>query len=391
MLPLTGAIKHYPWGSTDAIPGFLGREPDGQPWAEYWLGDHPDGPAISEDQRLNDLISRRPATLGQLSRAAHGDRLPYLVKLLSAATPLSIQAHPNRAQAEIGYAREDDADIALDAPERCFRDTWPKPEILIALGRFEALYGMRPAWRTAALLSQLNTPRLSPVVALLEETGSAPESLRDTFFRVLDGATAAMVAELGDAAKRATETDGPDAEFLDTIRQLTSNFPQDPSVVAALMLNRVSLNRGQAIYVASGVLHAYLRGDGLEVMASSDNVLRAGLTPKSVNRPVLREIGDFRAVEPVLLTAQPMAPGLSHYHTPTPEFAVWMLDGPCAELALPASDRARIVLGVSGRLRLHGHDDVILEQGGAYFVEADESLSAEGAGAAFLVAGGHSN
>lgn len=388
MLSLTGAIKHYAWGSTDAIPEFLGREPDGRPWAEYWLGDHPDGPALSDDQRLNDLISRRPASLGEPSRAAYGDRLPYLVKLLSAASPLSIQAHPNRAQAEAGYAREDEADIALDDPQRCFRDTWPKPEILIALSSFDALYGLRAAWRTAALLSQLNTPRLSPVVTLLEQTSAKPESMRDTFFRVLEGATAAMVSDLADAAARATDSAGPEAEFVDTIRQLTTHFPEDPSVVAALMLNRVTLARGQAIFVAAGVLHAYLRGDGVEVMASSDNVLRAGLTHKSVNRPVLREIGDFQVVEPALIAAEPVAPGLYHYPSPAPEFGVWLIDHPPAALTLPASATARIVFGSGGTLRLRSDEELTLEGGRAYFAEAGEPLTVEGTGQAFLVAGG---
>ena len=393
MYSLAGALKRYPWGSTDAIPALLGTEPDGTPWAEYWLGAHPDGPATTSDgRRLDDVISERPASLGAGSRAAFGDRLPFLVKLLSAASPLSIQAHPTRAQAEAGHARENAEGMAPGSPLRSFRDDWPKPEVIIALDTFDALVGFRQPAETARLLGAIGVESLAPVVAILAQAVPTAPSTREAFLAVVATATAAMVEDLAAALDGARAVDEAQAEFQETARLLTGTYPHDPSVLVALMLNRARLAPWEAIFVPAGTMHAYLRGTGVEVMGASDNVVRGGLTGKHVDLPVLVEIGDFQPADPTILTPQDEAPGLRSYATGAPEFGVRLVraDGPSIDL--PGQDRARLVLGLSGELTVQGTEStgaITVRRGDAVLSEAGEPVSVDGEGEAVLVSSAH--
>ncbi len=390
MFTLVGALKRYPWGSTDAIPALLGAQPDGMPWAEYWLGAHPDGPATTADgRRLDDVIAQRPESLGDGSRSAFGDRLPFLVKLLSAASPLSIQAHPSRAQAEAGHARENAAGMAPDSPLRSFRDDWPKPEVIIALDTFDALVGFREPARTAALLGALAVDELAPVVATLAAAEPTAEGTREAFLDVFATATQEMVAALTAALAASGPAGEADADFRETARLLTEAYPDDPSVLAALMLNHTRLEKWQAMFVPAGTMHAYLRGVGVEVMGASDNVVRGGLTGKHVDLPVLTEIGDFRPGTPSPLTGREVAPGLLTYDTGAPEFQVWLVRSPDGTLQLPAADRARLVVGLSGELSLAGATVAAVTRGDAVFVDAGEPLAVSGQGEAVLVSSAH--
>jgi mannose-6-phosphate isomerase len=269
---LRNGVQNYDWGSTDAIPRFLGTEAGSQPVAEMWIGTHPLKPSAV----LDDDGRERPLT------EIAGD-LPFMVKLLAADRPLSLQVHPSRDLAEIGYDREDAAGVPLDAPERVYKDRNHKPEMVYALSEFDSLIGFRPTAEILRVLSPLDTPlgqrladdlRADPgfagIVRRVEWLLSSdidPEQVRE----VVD--TCRALANVGMDIKRAYRTVGEIAE----------HYPEDIGVVISLMLNRMTLQPGEAAYLETGVMHAHLKGLCLEVMATSDNVLRAGLTSKHVD------------------------------------------------------------------------------------------------------------
>src|SRR5690606_14662358 len=177
MFRLGGIEQHYAWGTTDVIPGLLGREPDGEPFAEYWFGAHPFGDSpVDGGGTLAARLAQQPTDLlGEATAASFGGRLPYLVKFLSAASPLSLQAHPSRSQAEQGYARESLQGIPTNSPERAFRDDWPKPETIIALTPFEGLLGFREPTKTAQLFESLGVgDTLASVIGPLRERTTTP-------------------------------------------------------------------------------------------------------------------------------------------------------------------------------------------------------------------------
>ncbi|MCW2804961.1 MAG: manA, partial [Propionibacteriaceae bacterium] len=341
---LHGTIQPYAWGSTTAIAELLGTEPTGEPQAELWLGAHPSAPARLDDRGLDEVIREDPeAVVGAASVAEYGPRLPYLLKVLAAAKPLSLQAHPSRAEAEEGFAREEAAGVAIDAPDRTYRDDWPKPEALCSLGEMEALVGFREPAETYRLFAELKVPAALEVVAPLR-TGGA-EALAEVFERLLrmsDGelelvdTVAAAAAEVIRAAAAAEVTraataaevkaDGDLALFARTATELAEHYPRDRGVLAALLMNRVSCGRHQAMFLAAGNLHAHLHGTFVEIMANSDNVLRGGLTPKHIDVPELLKLLDFTPGRPDLIEGVEQTPGVFAYPTPAPEFALWRVE-----------------------------------------------------------------
>jgi len=379
MRRLEGTVQHYAWGSDTSLPRLLGREPDGEPWAELWLGAHPSAPSTVDGRSLLDLLAADPAAVGADSVRAFGPVLPYLLKVLTAARPLSLQAHPTRAQAEGGFAREEAAGIPLDAPERSYKDAWPKPELIVALGEFDALLGFADPAVTATEFARLGVPALDGLVAPLTTTGGA-DGLRAVFVGCCELTDRSLVEEVVAAAA----ADADRSTWCRTAVELGEAYPGDPGVLAALLMNRVTLAEHEALYLGAGVLHAYLHGDGIEVMASSDNVLRGGMTPKHVDVPELVTVVDFTPSPPSLVPVVEESLGVFRYETPAPEFALWRLevDG---TLALPAGDRGRIALATAGGVRLGELD---LAQGQSAWIEASEDVTASGAGRLFLAAPG---
>ncbi len=263
--------RDYAWGSTTAIAGLLGTTPSGAPEAELWLGAHPGSPA-----RILDSTQTDGATdLAHWTETS--GKLPYLLKVLAAASPLSLQAHPSSAQALAGFERENAEGLAPDSPERNYKDPFHKPEMIFALSDpFDALCGFREPTDGRAALERLagGDPAVAAFAATLD--GPAAEVLRRATEWLLGGAP--EVADVVDAVVAAArDAEGVDA---DTVRMLAAAFPGDPGIVLALLLNRVALGPGDALYLPAGNIHAYLRGLGIELMAASDNVLRGGLTPK---------------------------------------------------------------------------------------------------------------
>ena len=324
---LEGVIRNYEWGSASSIPSLLGRPPDGRPWAELWFGAHPSAPSLvgPTHQPLDTVVEADPvAALGSDVAGRFGS-LPFLVKLLAAAEPLSLQAHPSIAQAEAGHAREDAAGIALDAPNRSFRDRLHKPELICALTEFEALCGFRDPDATLAILATIDTPALDPIRVRIDAEPNAAGL--DALLAHLLTLDAAEAAALVDAVVAACGRPGPEigAGERAMAAALGARHPGDAGVITALLLNRVTLQPGEALFLGPGNLHMYLRGTGIEIMANSDNVLRGGLTPKHVDVPALLDVVDAEPIDPAI--QRPVAvDGVTVYDTPVPEFSLVRID-----------------------------------------------------------------
>ncbi|MCH6471127.1 mannose-6-phosphate isomerase, class I [Sinomonas terrae] len=411
---LLNTLRPYAWGSTTAIAQLLGREPSGGPEAELWIGAHPDSPSrvvsepsgegatssgddiSSEGARpsqgaspsqapgLDELISRDPeAALGAESVEAFGPRLPFLLKVLAAEHPLSLQVHPTLEQARAGFAAEEASGVERGAPHRNYKDDNHKPEMIFALSRFEALCGFRtPADAAArfelltALLAGQDAAEVTEQVAELLRGPDESEALREAFARLITGGS--QVRSAVQAAAAAIEGSGTDDAGLLTVAALATEYPEDPGVLVSLLLNRITLEPGEALALGAGNVHAYLSGLGIEVMASSDNVLRGGLTPKHVDVAELLGTVAFAAFPVPMVRPDESAlgqelyrPGFAEFqlqriHVPAPEAG---LDAPRPEPVPVAQSGAAVVLVVDGSLTLDTpKGDLVLARGDAAFV-----------------------
>ncbi|MER6301546.1 mannose-6-phosphate isomerase, class I [Kitasatospora sp. NPDC001539] len=364
---LVNTVRPYAWGSLTALPELLGQEPTGEPQAELWMGAHPGDPSRADrgagPQRLDELIAADPeGELGAASVAKFGPTLPFLFKVLAAGAPLSIQAHPTPDQARAGFAAENALGIPLDAPERSYRDDNHKPEMVCALGEFEGLCGFRRPAEAAGLMAGLAAPGLDPLIDLLSVEDES-EALRATLAAVLtmdDGTAAKTVRETAEALA-ARDTADPDSDYAPYAR-IAEDFPQDRGLIAALLLNHVRLRAGEALYLGAGVPHAYLSGVCVELQANSDNVLRAGLTPKHIDVPELLKVVVFepdaaRIVRPVPVDA---TPGEQLYPVPIDEFRLsrFELDGVEREID---GRTPQILLCTEGAVRLTAADSTTLD------------------------------
>ena len=380
MRRLTNPVRGYAWGSHTAIASLCGRPvPSAEPEAELWMGAHPSAPSLLSDEDgavpLTDFIANDPlAALGQPVLDRFGARLPFLMKLLAAEQPLSLQAHPDASQAVAGYAQERVAGLALDDPARNYADANHKPEVLVAIDEFDALCGFRDPARTALELASLGVPGLAPVVGDAGQTGTMAERLR--------GAVELLMAwpeeDRADLVAAVAGSGHPLAV------QLGRLYPGDIGVVVALLLNRVRLRPGEAVFMPAGNLHAYLSGFGLELMAASDNVLRGGLTPKRVDVAELLRVLRFEVLADPVLRPVELGPGLVTWAAPVPDFSLIRAEAPAgATVRLPMGG-PRIVCCVRGpaQLRTTGSEVTRLAAGDSVFVSATESaLELSGAGA----------
>jgi mannose-6-phosphate isomerase len=385
---LTGVIQPYAWGSRTAIPEFLGVDPTGQPQAELWLGAHPLAPSTVEGEPLDKLVAHDPVrVVGRASVETFGVRLPFLLKIIAAAQPLSLQAHPSREQAEAGYAREQAAGVPRDAPHRTYRDGWPKPELLCAFVETEALCGFREPSETYQMFERLAVDGALELVAPLADADMpAAERLRVAFSRLLrlTPDERSLISEVAQAAKAVQEPDDV-ASFARTARELNAYCPDDPGVLAALLMNRITLQPGDALYMPPGNLHAYLSGGGVEIMANSDNVMRGGLTRKYVNVDELLAILDFTPGLRGLITPVEESPGVWRYPTPASEFALWRLEPHAESVAVPATGSGRVLLVTDGELTaISATTKLDLGRGQAALLSAGEEAVMTGRGTAFV-------
>ncbi len=362
VLALEGIARHYEWGSPTAIPELMGVPPDGRPVAELWYGAHPDDPAVvpARRARLDELIAADPrGMLGPSVADRFGGRLPFLLKVLAAERALSIQVHPDLDQARQGFAAEDAAGIPRDAPERNYRDANHKPELICALSPLEALCGFRPVRRVAALLDAAGAAELAGVRAALE----GPDPLRTAFTEVLRNTDPrAAAAALLDRLSALREVDAGAAR---AVELTAADRPGDFGVVVTLLLNYTVLQPGEALFLPAGNVHAYLRGTGVEVMASSDNVLRCGLTGKHVDVPELLRITDFRPQSDLKQPGLPIGDGIA-YRPPVDDFSLARLG--VQPDASGLRGRPAVVLCTDGTVSVGG---VELRPGAAAFIPAD--------------------
>lgn len=373
MFKIVNTPRDYSWGSTTAIAGVLGTEPTGRPEAELWLGDHPANPARVKDtgEALTEWSTAHPDRFG-------GRPLTFLLKILAAESPLSIQAHPTPEQALAGFERENAAGIPIDSPVRNYRDANHKPEIIIALTDFSALCGFRPAPDRTRILDALDDAG-EPHSATLRE--HVDRGLEDAMRWILSGDD--NVRELADALSRETPATGDfvvdDARRV--ARSLAETFPGDPGIVVSILLNHVVLRPGEALFLPAGNIHAYLHGLGVEVMATSDNVLRGGLTPKHIDVPELLSVLDFTELaEPRI---DPDVNGsVRTFRPPVDDFAV--VDVNCDGHAEVSIQGPAIAVVTSGSLELRPAG-MTLAQGESVFIEANENLtSVAGSGRMFV-------
>jgi mannose-6-phosphate isomerase len=366
MQHLDAPIRGYAWGSRTAIAGLQGRPtPTEAPEAELWLGAHPGAPAVLADSGtpLDAAITADPVgLLGDDVAGEYGPRLPFLLKVLAAAEPLSLQAHPDPVQAAAGFAAEDAAGVPRNAPHRTYVDAHHKPELLVAVEEFDALCGFRSPAGSADLLAALGVPALAEVVADLRRPDPA-DALRAAVTGLLRHASPGhLVAAVVEAAagRRGYELVG----------ELAARYAADAGVVLALLLNRVRLRPGEAVWMPAGNLHAYLRGLGVEIMAASDNVLRGGLTPKHVNVPELLRVLRFEVlVDPVVRPVE-VSPGVDTWPVPVRDFALFRAVPRGGSVELPG-DGPRVVLCLRGEVTVDdGVAAVALRGGTAAFAAA---------------------
>ena len=383
---LRGTVRTYAWGSRTAIADFTGRPaPTAHPEAELWLGAHPGDPAHIDgpdgERSLIDVIAQDPdGELGASVRQRFGDVLPFLVKVLAADEPLSLQAHPSAGQAADGFEREDRRGVPVNAPVRNYRDRNHKPELLVALTDFAALAGFRPAAKSVDFMRALAVPGLDPYLALLADQSDAAglRALFTTWITAPQTDVDALIPAVLEGAVNYLRSGATEfgAEARTTL-ELGERYPGDAGVLAALLLNRISLKPGEGIFLPAGNLHSYLHGVGMEVMANSDNVLRGGLTPKHVDVPELLRVLDFDPVPDARVGTHREGIELI-YDTPATEFAasVLTLDGEALghEVDAPSRhDGPQILVCIDGSVTARAKSgEVRMDRGAAAWVAADD-------------------
>jgi mannose-6-phosphate isomerase len=414
LFKLKNTVKHYPWGSPKWIPRLLNAANEtGEPWAELWMGVHPDGPSLTESGGatvpLNTLIDREPARLlGEAVNAGFGG-LPFLFKILAAEKPLSVQAHPDLPQAREGWERENRAGIALSAPERNYRDANHKPEILAALTPFRAMCGFREIPEIIKLLELFigtsgteDRPAVRPSAALREGFGrlravlGAEDGLAG-FLAALFGMGKDARHDLGVYAAAQIpqlEQDYPEyAGEWRAVAWLARLYPEDPALIAPLYLNLVYLKPAEALFIPAGVLHAYIEGLGVELMANSDNVLRGGLSSKHIDPAELGRI----------LRGSPFKPEILAPRTEEANGAWAVYPVNCREFSLSTAKSAgetiafsrespAIVLVTGGEARLEttdGRESLVLKQGESAFIAEDTDVKLTGTFTVYAAAVGN--
>ena len=322
---LQGSIQNYAWGSKTALAEFSGRpSPSDEPEAELWMGAHPSAPSqlrseedALPDPRLDEWIARDPlVTLGEATSERFGGELPFLFKVLAPDRALSIQVHPDRAQARAGFDRENAAGLSASAPERSYPDPNPKPELICALTRFDALCGFRELADIQSGLERLEIRSLAAILQALKSGGIAAG------FRAALETDVAIQREIAEAARvRASALAGDPACALVSV--LAEQHPGDIGILAPIWMRLISLKPGQALFLEAGEIHSYISGVGIELMGNSDNVLRGGLTAKHVNVAELCDTLTFAQTPPRVLSAEPeKADNCSIYRTSAEEFAL---------------------------------------------------------------------
>ncbi len=381
-LRVRGHVQHYAWGSTDAIPELLGRaNPEHEPFAELWLGAHPDLPAHatigSGEIALNRLTGAAgPVLLGETAFEQFDGAFPFLMKILSAAKPLSIQAHPNMQQAESGFARENHAGLDLDDPQRSYKDDKHKPELISALEDFYALRGFRPLDELGRTVHDM--PELSDLVPDGTLTHDGMVELYVELMQLPQLEVNRRLIPLMQRLRTANENrefGKADTEYW-AIRaddEFSRDENKDRGLFSVFLLNLVHLRPGQAMYLPAGEPHCYLEGTGVEIMANSNNVLRGGLTSKRVDVDELLSVLTFECGKPTVLELErDRGSGTrARYVTPALEFELSRVQLNSGERDVAGSTHgAELGIVLDGKLNIDSRDgsNLDLERGQSFLI-----------------------
>lgn len=382
MQKLINSVQNYAWGSKTALTDLYGiANPNNLPMAELWMGAHPKSSSKIEDasgqaRSLRDVIDADKAALLGDKVAQRFGELPFLFKVLCAEQPLSIQVHPNKQASEIGFAKENAAGIPLDAAERNYKDPNHKPELVFALTPFLAMNAFREFSEIISLLQPVAGAH-NAIAHFLENPNA--EALSQLFASLLNMQGEEKSHALA-VLKAALESQ--QGEPWETIRLIAQFYPDDSGLFSPLLLNVLKLNPGEAMFLFAETPHAYLQGVALEVMANSDNVLRAGLTPKYIDIPELVANVKFVAKPAAELLTQPVKNGAElDFPIPVEDFAFSLHDLSQTETTI-AQESAAILFCVEGEATLHkGEQHLVLKPGESAFVAANESpVSVSGTG-----------
>ena len=377
MLRLSGAVKDYAWGSPRAISDFTGIEFGGQRVAELWFGAHNGAQTLAGGSPLSEVIAADPAGILGADVAARFDgQLPFLLKLIAPEQPLSLQVHPGKELAEAGFQAEEEAGIPLDSPRRNYRDRNHKPEMIFALTPFEAFAGFRAPRRAIEVLDNLNAPLAREMLEILR-THPGYRGLRAVARKLLAPLDEerriqieAVITACQDRLDRGTS---PSLRVDRQAVALARTYPSDPGAVLSLLLNPVTLRAGEALFIPTGAVHAYVSGLGIEVMSSSDNVLRAGLTPKHIDAGEALRCMDFHGAPPVRIAPEMNGRGTGIYYAPVDDFELSVSEITGGEWIPIPGFGPRILLGVSGDLEIGvGGEVETISTGQAIFISAAE-------------------
>ncbi|MBB2976325.1 mannose-6-phosphate isomerase [Microbacterium endophyticum] len=389
LVQISNEPRDYAWGSTSLIARLQGRTPSGVPEAEVWFGDHPGSPAVVEDgtgRTLDAWLAEQPSATS---------KLPFLLKLLAAGSPLSIQVHPSKHQAEEGFEREEAAGIPRDAGHRNYRDDNHKPELIVAVSdEFEALAGLRPLPATRRLLATLrDCPGVRQLTERLSGTDDAV-ALAGVIGWVLSGEAGSEVDDvIAAVSELKLDSSHEFAREAQLIGRLQGYYPGDAGIVVALLMNYVTLSKGEAIFVGAGMLHAYVSGLGVELMAASDNVLRGGLTPKHIDTEELSRILNTSPIEPPRLVPSSKDEAIDVFDAGIADFSLTRVRLANTSVVLPISGPA-IALVIDGRVDVSASDQSdhhVLSPGMALIASADEELlhlRSDGDGVVFVATPG---
>ncbi|QPB43104.1 mannose-6-phosphate isomerase, class I [Rodentibacter haemolyticus] len=382
---LNGTLQHYVWGGHNYIPQLLNIPKENEYYAEWWLGAHTSSPSMIElggkILPLNEFLQQNPTALGEKNRENFGDELPYLLKILDVEKPLSIQLHPTKQQAEIGFAEENAKGVELKDPERIYKDNNHKPEMMIALSDFWLLHGFKTK---AKILTTLKSrPSLAPLAEKLNT-----QDLHTFYADIMQAEQAqlhqwlAPIIEEKQVAYKTNELalSNPDYWLLYTLEAMEISLDKlDPGLVCFYLFNIVHIKKGEGIYQDAGIPHAYLRGQNIELMACSDNVIRGGLTPKYVNIPELLKVVDCREIEPQIIPPAPNDTRVFTYSTPAKDFSLQNIQYECGENHQLKNQSAGIFMVMKGTVNLRSETTALfLKQGESAFITANSFYEVEG-------------
>lgn len=377
---MVASVQNYAWGDPAFIPELQRRQPSGQPEAELWMGAHVKAPSKlrSTGQSLHRAIADDPE--GTLGRAAAFGELPFLMKVLAAAQPLSIQTHPNAQQAKTGFIEEEGRGVPIDGPTRTYRDDNHKPELIVALTPFDAKCGFRDLAQTRELFATLSNSQTAPIVDRLNQSGTPDAVLADVLQWLLSGEDLAIATTMAVVEACTTVGDTPWLNDILWTHRLHALYPGDPGIIVALLLNHFTLEPGEALFLEAGVLHSYVQGAGVEIMANSDNVIRGGLTTKHIDTVQLSKIA---VTEPSMPTVQRPSGDVHTYDTPVSEFSLSRVV--TNESFAGTVTGPEVLVATDGDFHLRSGDQTIaMPPGRAVWIRADDNdWVAEGHGTFF--------